>query len=219
MEESETGSLPNRLSKDKTLFNKKTLQNSSEQALFRRSPTAYFGLAKSQEIELFAAQAVDPDLGAEAREAQATREMKRKLNPFLREETDERGASATRKTEKEGVMPPERTRDLTLAKPLSLDQFVAIMMPHLGVSRSPNFNKNNCRSSDMSSNSDSSLGVSRSPDFNQTDSYSTNVSSKSDPDKLHATLHGRLIHSASISTFVSPFDGTVTPGKSGEDLF
>ena len=49
--ESETGGLPNRPSKDTNLLHKKTLQNSSELALFRRSPTAYFGLVKSQETE------------------------------------------------------------------------------------------------------------------------------------------------------------------------
>ena len=96
--------------------------------MFRRSPTAYSGLVKSQETDLFAVQAVDSDLGAEAREAQATRERKRRLNPFLREETDERGALATQKIKAEGVKPPERTRELPLAKPLSLEQFVAIMV-------------------------------------------------------------------------------------------
>ena len=168
--ESETGGLPNRPSKDKNLFNKKTLQNSSELALFRRSPTAYFGLANSQETESYAAQAVDSHLEAGAREAQATRERKRKLNPFLREEVDDREASATRENSRKGVMPLERQRELPLAKPLSLEQFVALMT--------------------------SPLGVSPGPYFKQTNSYSTNTSSNSDSGKLHATLHGRLIPSA-----------------------
>ena len=133
--ESETGGLPKRPLEDKNLFNKKTLQNSSELALFRRLPTACFGLVKSQETESYAARAVDSYLeaevcgaqatretmGVEAREAQATREMKRKLNPFLREETDERGASATRNMLPEGIMPPERARGLALPKPLTLE--------------------------------------------------------------------------------------------------
>ena len=44
-----TGCSPNRPSRDENLFNKKTLQNSSELALFRRLPTACFGLVQSQE--------------------------------------------------------------------------------------------------------------------------------------------------------------------------
>ena len=79
-----TGCSPNRPPRGTNLFNKKTLQNSSELALFRRLPTAYFGSVKSQETESYAAQAVDSHLEAGARVAQATRETKRKLNPFLR---------------------------------------------------------------------------------------------------------------------------------------
>ena len=64
LEWSGTGCSSNRPSKDKTLFNKKTLQNSSELALFRRSPTAYFGLVQNQETE-FATQVVDSYLEVE----------------------------------------------------------------------------------------------------------------------------------------------------------
>ena len=80
-----TGCSPNRPPRGTNLFNKKTLQHSSELALFRRSPTASSGLVQVQEIESHATHVVDSCYEAEARGAQATRERKRKLNPFLRE--------------------------------------------------------------------------------------------------------------------------------------
>ena len=143
LELSGTGCLPNRPSKDMNPFNKKTLQNSSELALFRRSPTASFGSVQVQETESHATYVVDSCYEVEAREAQATRERKRKLNPFLREEVDGREASATQKMMPEGLVPPKHIRELPLAKPLSLEQFVAIMMPHSGAIQSPIFYKTN----------------------------------------------------------------------------
>ena len=119
--------------------------------------------------------------------------MKRKLNPFLREETDERGASATRKMLSEGTMPLERTRGLALPKPLTLEQLVAIMMPHLGAIQSPIFQK--------------------------TDTHPTTTNLSSDSGKSHAFVQDQLTLSATMSTSVKPFECSVTPEKSGEDLF
>ena len=207
LELSGTGCSPNRPSQDSNLFNKKTLQHSSELALFRRSPTANFGLVKSQETESFAARAVDSymEVGvrraqatretreAEAREAQATRELKRKLNPFLREQESEREASATRQMLSEGIMPPERVRGLTLPKSLTLEQFVAIMTPHSGILQNPKFHKN--------------------------DIHSTTTSFNSDSGNLHATLHTDLNLDATMTVTEYPGAGTVTPDESGEALF
>ena len=58
LEPSETFSLPNRPSKDTNLYHKKTMQNSSELALFRRLPTACFGLVQNQETESYATRVV-----------------------------------------------------------------------------------------------------------------------------------------------------------------
>ena len=207
LELSGTGCSPNRPSRDINPFNKKTLQNSSELALFRRSPTASSGSVQVRETELHAtysvdspyevevrgAQATRETMEVEAREAQATREMKRKLNPFLREEESVREASATRKMLSEGVMPPERTRGLALPKSLTLDQFVAIMMPHSGILQNPKFHKN--------------------------DIHSTNTSPNSDSDKPHTTLRERLTPTVCTYMYFSPFDGREMPDKSGEDLF
>ena len=68
-----TSSLPNRLSKDKTLYHKKAKQSSSELAVPRRLPTASFGLVRDLEIY--------PEAGSCG--AQATQETKHKLNPFV----------------------------------------------------------------------------------------------------------------------------------------
>ena len=113
LELSGTGCSPNRQPGGTNLFNKKTLQNSPELALFRRLPTACFGLVQSQET-----------MENGVRGAKATQETKRRLNPFLREETDDCEASATRKVLSKGVMPMERTRGLALPKPLTLEQCV-----------------------------------------------------------------------------------------------
>ena len=84
LEPSGAFSSPNRLSKDTNLFYKKAKQNSSELAKPRRLPTAYFGLVQDQETESYATQVVDSHLEVGVRGAQATREMKRKLNQLLR---------------------------------------------------------------------------------------------------------------------------------------
>ena len=41
----------------------------------------------------------------------------------------------------------------------------------------------------------------------------------SDSGKSHATLHDHLHLSADTSKYLKPFDGTVAPGKSGDNLF
>ena len=117
-------SLPKRPSKDTNHFYKKAMRNSSELAESRRLPTACFGLVRKQQTESYATQVVDSYPKVEDCGAQATQQTKRKLNPFV----EECEASATQKIVSKGVMPPERTRGLTLAKPLSLEQFVALMM-------------------------------------------------------------------------------------------
>ena len=188
VEESETSSLPNRPSKDTNLFNKKAMQNSSELALFRRLPAASSGLVQNQEIE-FATQVVGSCPEFEDREAQATREMKRKLNPFV----EEREASATRESSLKGVMPSERQRELPLAKPLSLEQFVTLMM--------------------------SPPNLVRKPIFHKTDTHPAITSSNSDSGKSRACTQDQLTLSANMSPSVKPFAGTEMPGKSGEDLF
>ena len=121
---SETSSLPKRPSKDTNLFYKKAMRNSSELAESRRLPTAYFGLNREQQTESTATQVVDSYPRVEDCGAQATQQAPRRLNPFV----DECEASATQKTLPKGVMPAERKRELPLAKPLSLEQFVALMM-------------------------------------------------------------------------------------------
>ena len=124
MKMSETSSLPNRLSKDKTLFHKKAKQHSSELAEPRRLPTASFGCVREQEIY--------PEFGGCG--AQATQETKRKLNPFV----ENCGASATQKNAPKGIMPPPRMHGLASPKPLSLDRFVALITSRSGASRNPN---------------------------------------------------------------------------------
>ena len=119
--------MPNRPSKDITLLHKKAKQNSSELAEPHRLPTASFGLVRKQQTESYATQVVDSYPEMENRGAQATRQTKRKLNPFV----EECEASATQKTAPKGVMLSERMRGLTLAKPLSLEQFVALIMSPL----------------------------------------------------------------------------------------
>ena len=83
-------SSPNRPSKDTNLSYKKAKQNTSELAEPRRLPTACFGLVKNQETESYATQVVDSHLEVGVRGAQATREMKCELNPFI----EDREASA-----------------------------------------------------------------------------------------------------------------------------
>ena len=90
-------------------------------------------------------------------------------------------------------MPLERQRELPLAKPLSLEQFVALMMPHPNLVRSPLFYK--------------------------TDSHSINTSSDSDSVKSHAPLHEQVILDANISTYLNPNVRTVAPGNSGMTFF
>ena len=184
LELSGTGCSPNRPLKGTNpfTFQKKTLQDSPELALFRRLPTAYFGLVQSQET-----------LENEVRGAQATRETKRKLNPFLRKEECEREASASRKMLSKGIMPWERMRGLALPKPLTLEQCVTLLM--------------------------SPPGVIQDPIFYKTDTHPCNASSNSDPSKPHATLHDRLIRSASTSTHFDPFECREMPDKSGADPF
>ena len=75
------------------------MRNSSELAEPRRLTTACFGLVRKQETESYATQVVDSNPKVEDREAQATREMKRKLNPFI--ETCE--ASATQEIAPKGA--------------------------------------------------------------------------------------------------------------------
>ena len=139
MKTSETYSLPNRPSKDKTNLHKKAKQHSSELAEPRRLPTASFVFVQKQETELYATQVVDsyPEFGECVAFTQRTRETKRKLNPFV-EDCD---ASATPETASKGILPPNRMRGLALPKPLSFDRFAALIMPRSGVSRSPNLNK------------------------------------------------------------------------------
>ena len=163
--------------------------------MFRRSPTANSGLVQVQETESHATHIVDSRYEVEAREAQATREMKRKLNPFLREETDEREASATRKLMLKGHMPSERTRGLALPKPLTLEQCVTLLMSPSGVIQNPKFLK--------------------------TDSQyeSNNTSSNSDSGKPHAALHDRLIPHACILGHAGRCSGSVGSYGSGETLF
>ena len=115
MRTSETSSLPNRPSKDTNPFYKKAMRNSSELADPRRLPTACFGLKRKQETESYATRVVDSYPEFEDRGAQAAREMKRKLNPFV----EECEASATQETLSKGRMPSERMRCLALPKPLA----------------------------------------------------------------------------------------------------
>ena len=115
--------------------------------------------------------------------------MKRKLNPFV----EDREASAAREISCKGVMPLERQRELPLAKPLSLEQFVALMMPP------PN------------------LTVGK-PIFYKTDTHPTITNSNSDSGKLHASLHDQLTLNDNTLSTVKPFECTVVPGKSGETL-
>ena len=90
-------------------------------------------------------------------------------------------------------MPLKRQRELPLAKPLSLKQFVDLMMPHPNLVRSPLCYK--------------------------TDLHPINTSSNSDFDKPHAAPHDHLMLNANILMSVKPFAGTEMPVNSGEDLF
>ena len=139
LEPSETFSLPNRPSKDTNPFHKKATRNSSELTVPRRLPTACFGLVRKQETESHATQVVDSQPEVEDRGAQATREIKHKLNPFV----EECGASATQETAPKGIMPSERMHGLALPKPLTLERFVALIMSPPGAIQSSNFNKTN----------------------------------------------------------------------------
>ena len=165
------------------------MRNSSELAEPRRLPTACFGLVWKQETELHTTQVVDlqPEVGD--RGAQATREIKRKLNPFV----VDCEASATQETMPKGVMASERMRGLALPKPLSLKQCVALLTSPPGFIQDPLFHK--------------------------TDTHPITMSANSDHGKPHATLHDHVTLSASTSTYGKPFEGTEMPGKSGEDLF
>ena len=186
---SETSSLPKRPSKDTNKFYKKTMQNFSELASSRRLPTACFGLVRKQETESYATQVVDshPEFGV--RGAQATRETKRKLNPFVKECE----ASATQETLSKGSMRSERMRGLNLSKPVSLEQFVTLMMSPLGVSRSLSFNK--------------------------TDIHPATTSSNSESCKSHVPMCNHLPPEVSKCTHGWPDECTVRPDKSGEALF
>ena len=135
---SETSSLPKRPSKDTNLFYKKAMRNSSELAESRRIPTACFGLSREQQTESYATQVVDSYPKVEDCGAQATQQTKRKLNPFV----DKCEASATQKTAPKGVMPSKRMRGLTLDKPLSLEQFVALIMSPLAQLLKHNYSAN-----------------------------------------------------------------------------
>ena len=134
------------------------MRNSSELAKPHRLPTACFGLVRKQETESYATQVEDSQPEVEDRGVQATREMKRKLNPFLQEWTSECEASATHepvpKGAPKGVMPLERMYGSALPKPLSLEQFVALIMPPPGAIQDPNFKTDN-HPTRMSSNSES----------------------------------------------------------------
>ena len=182
---SETYSSPKRPSKDANPFYKKTMRNSSELAKPRRLPMACFGLVRNQQTESYITQVVDSHLELERRGAQATRETKRKLNPFV----EECEASATQETAPKGVMPSERKRELTLAKPLSL----ALIMSPPNLVRKHNFNKTHIHPAIMSSNSES---------------YES-----------HASMCNHPSSEVNIQNSTKPDAGTVAPGGSGEDLF
>ena len=87
----------------------------------------------------------------------------------------------------------ERTRGLALPTPLTLEQCVTLLM--------------------------SPPGVIQDPIFYKTDTHLIDTSSNSDSGNLHATLHDHLNLSATLTTNVKPFAGTVMPDKSGKDLF
>ena len=165
------------------------MRNSSELAEPRRLPTACFGLVKNQETESYATQVVDSYPGVEDRGAQATREIKRKLNPFV----EEREASATRETSPIGVIPPERTRGLTLAKPLSLEQFVSLITSHPGSIQDP--------------------------DFNKTDIHPNSMSDNSKLLNSHESMCNYSPTGVDLCTSARPVQDTAMPVKSGEDLF
>ena len=81
--------------------------------------------------------------------AQATQEIKRKLYPSV---TD-CGASATNEEAPTGVMSPSRMRGLALTEPLTLEQFVALIMPHLDTCPDPKLNKNHIQHTSISTQS------------------------------------------------------------------
>ena len=101
---SETFSFPKRPSKDTNKPYKKAMRNSSELAEPRRLSTACYGLVLEQETESYTTQVVDSHSELGDCGAQATRETKRKLNPFV----EECEAPATQETTPNGVMSLER---------------------------------------------------------------------------------------------------------------
>ena len=115
--------------------------------------------------------------------------MKRKLNPFV----EEREALATRETAPKGIVPSERIRSLTLAKPLSLEQFVTLVT--------------------------SPPGAIQDPDLNKTEIYPMSMSSESKSCNPHASRCHHSPPNANISVHGVPFAGTVVPGKSGGNPF
>ena len=164
------------------------MRDSSEPAEPRRLPTACFGLVRKQQTESYATQVVDsqPKLGD--RIAMRMRETKRKFNPFV----EECEASATQETLPKGVMHSERVRGLTLAKPLSLEQFATLMMSPPGAIQDPNF---------------------------KTDIHPTILSSNSKSGKPHASMCNHPPSEVRLHTSGNPVQGIARPVESGGDLF
>ena len=186
---SETFSLPKRSSKDINNLHKKAMRNSSELAEPSQLPTVCFGLVRKQETESYTTQVVDSQPEVEARGAHATREMKRKLNPFL----EKCEAAATQKPAPKGVMPSELMHGLALPKPLSLERFVALIMSPPDLVRDPNFNK--------------------------TDIHPTNMSTNSESIDSHLFMCNHPPSEVGKYTSGDPEQGIARPDKSGGDLF
>ena len=153
--------------------------------MFRRLPTVCFGLERKQQTESYATQVADSHPEVEERGAQATRETKRKLNPFV--ETCE--ALATQKT----MHPKATCLQSEKREPLSLEQFVALIMSPPGNSRSPYFNK---------------------PDI-----HPITTSSHSESYPSHKSMCNHSPVGVTLRNSANPVECTARPDKSGEDLF